>query len=126
MYIYYNPNPQHINAGDCVIRAIAKAFEIPWTNAYIALCLQGYVKGDWGSSNPVWDSYLREQGFKRYVIPNTCPDCYTVEKFAYDHPEGLYILATGSHVVTVSDGDWYDSWNSAYEIPIYYYTKEVK
>ena len=41
-----------------------------------------------------------------------------------DNPEGKYLLATGTHVVTVIDGDYYDTWDSGDEIPIYYFTKE--
>jgi hypothetical protein len=96
-----------------------------WHDVYIALSLQGLQMGDWGSNNAVWDSYLRDIGFKRHAIPDTCPDCYTVEKFAYDHPQGSYILATGTHAVAVVNGDWFDTWDSAYEIPIYYYKEEL-
>ena len=64
------------------------------------------------------------QGYNRYVIPNTCPDCYSVKQFCEEHPHGKYLLATGTHVVTCIDGDYYDTWNSGDEIPIYYFTKE--
>ena len=56
------------------------------------------------SANNVWGSYLRDIGYKRYIIPNTCPDCYTVRDFCIEHAHGRYILATGSHVVAVVDG----------------------
>lgn len=79
---------------------------------------------DMPSSNAVWGAYLRGQGFKRYVIPNTCPDCYTIGQFAADHPQGLFIVATGAHVVTVDGGTIFDTWDSSGEVPIYYFTKE--
>ena len=60
----------------------------------------------------------------RYLIPNSCPDCYTVRDFCFDNPRGAFLLATGSHVVTVIDGDYYDTWNSGSEVPIYFWTKE--
>ena len=78
---------------------------------------------DWGDSNEVWDSYLRGCGFIRKVIPNTCPDCYTVRDFCYDNPYGIFILATGSHVVAVIDGSYYDSYDSGMESPIFYYMR---
>lgn len=76
---------------------------------------------DWGNSNSVWDAYLREKGFIRAAIPNTCPECYTVEDFARENPKGLFVVATGSHAIAVADGDVYDSWDSTQEIPTYYY-----
>ena len=79
--------------------------------------------GAFGASNDVWDSYLRGWGFIRRVIPNTCPDCYTVWDFCNDNPEGSYILAIGDHIVAVVSGNYYDSWDSGSEVPIYYYTK---
>ena len=58
-------------------------------------------------------------------MPNMCPPCYTVKDFCKDHPVGTYILATGSHVVTVVDGNYYDTWDSGTEVPIYYWKKEI-
>lgn len=80
---------------------------------------------DMPSSNAVWGAYLRSNGFRVYAIPNYCPDCYTVEDFCADNPYGRYILATGEHVVAVEDGDYYDTWDSGDEIPIYYW-KEIR
>jgi hypothetical protein len=40
-----------------------------------------------------------------------------------EHSSGTYIAATGRHAVAVVDGNWYDSWDSAGEVPIYYYQK---
>lgn len=127
MWKQYNPNPRgNQYAGDCVIRAITKALDTDWDRVYSELSVYGYSLGDWGNSNGVWDAYLRDIGFKRYVLPNSCPSCYTVSDFASERPKGTYILATGRHAVTVSDGDYYDSWDSGAEVPIYYYTKEQK
>lgn len=122
-YRYYNVNPYFDDKGDCVIRAISKIMNYSWDQTYFELSIQGYLMKDWGNNNKVWDSYLRGCGFIRKVIPNTCPDCYTVRDFCYDHPDGKYILAMGNHVVTVIDGDYYDSWDSGDEVPIYYYKK---
>ena len=79
---------------------------------------------DMPSSNAVWSEYLKRCGYKRYVIPDTCPDCYTVKDFCRDNPRGKFLLATGSHVVAVKDGDYFDAWDSGNEVPIYYWSKD--
>lgn len=122
-YVYYNPNPAGQRVGDCVIRAISKLTGQDWKSTYIGVAVQGYVSYDMPSSNAVWAEYLRRRGFKRYVIPDTCPDCYTVKDFCIDNPQGAFLLATGSHVVTVIDGDYYDAWDSGAEVPLSYWTR---
>ena len=94
------------------------------TTSYLGITLQGYEMFDMPSSNAVWAEYLRRRGYKRYVIPDSCPDCYTVKDFCRDNPQGKFLLATGSHVVAVKDGDYFDAWDSGNEVPIYFWTKE--
>jgi len=86
--------------------------------------INGYKMGDMPSSNSVWGAVLRQNGFYKHVIPNTCPDCYTFEDFAKEHGEGVYVIGTGSHVATVIDGVLYDAWDSSNEIPVFYWSKE--
>lgn len=122
-YVYYNPNPNGKNVGDCVIRAISKATNKDWESVYTGICVTGYSMCDMPSANCVWGAYLRDNGFVRDVIPNECPECYSVADFAREHPQGTYILALTGHVVCVKDGDWYDSWDSGDKIPMYYWKK---
>ena len=123
MYKEKNLNPSGKRTVDCVVRAIAYATGSTWERTYLELAMEGYEKHDMPSSNNVWDSYLRKNGFERHLIPNTCPMCYTVKDFCKDHPNGMYVLATGSHVVAVEQGDYYDTWDSGDEVPIYYYVR---
>ena len=124
MWKEYNPNPTGRRVGDCAIRAIAKALDTDWETAYALIAKNGYVMGDMPSSNAVWGSVLRQHGFKRSVVPNNCPDCYTAEQFAMDHPRGVYVLGFGNHVATIRNGILFDSWNSLNELPQYYWKKE--
>ena len=125
MWIEFNPSPTGRRVGDCAVRAIAKALDVDWEKSYLMLVANGFGMGDMPSSDSVWGSVLRQHGFYREAIPNTCPDCYTVRDFCNDNPEGVYVLGFGGHVATVVDGNLYDSWDSSDEIPIYvWYRKE--
>lgn len=127
MYVHYNPNPRgRWYAGDCVIRAISKAEgQDDWEKIYAGLSLYGFMIGDISANNGVWDAYLRDNGYTRYICPNDCPFCYSIADFAAEHNDGnMYIVGTGHHAVAVSSGNWYDSWDSGAETPIYYYKKE--
>lgn len=123
-YMRYNPNPSRKLVGDCVIRAIAKSLDKEWEDVYLDIVMLGLLMHDMPSSNDVWGTYLLKNGFKRYIIPDTCPECYTVAQFCEDNPDLTGILATGTHVIAVTDGNYYDTWNSGEEIPIYYWRKE--
>lgn len=124
MYIYTNPNPNNTLVGDCTVRAIALLLDQDWQDIYIGLCLKGYELFDMPNSNIVWGTYLEERGYQRIPISNTCPFCYTVNDFCLDHPNGIYLLATGTHVVTCIDGNIHDTWDSSNELPIYYWEKQ--
>lgn len=124
MYVYLNLNPENKIVGDCTVRAISLAMDQDWTDTYADLTMVGRFLYDMPSSNSVWGEYLLLNGFRRHIIPNACPACYSVRQFARDYPVGTFILATGSHVVTVIDGNYYDTWDSGDEIPIYYWRKE--
>ncbi len=124
MYKYYNPNPVgRRSVGDCSVRAIAKALNIDWEKAFLMIAVNAYQMGDVISSNSVWGAVLRQNGFYRENLPMFCKDCYTIKDFARDNPIGTYVVGTGNHVVTIVNGDWYDTWNSGDEVPQYFWTK---
>ena len=123
-FIKRNPNPDNSYVGDCVIRALSIATGDSWHDIYLDLCVQGLLFSDMPSSNRVWGEYLKNRGYHRYIIPDSCPHCYTIRDFTMDHPIGTYILGTGTHVVTVIDGNYLDSWDSGDETPVYYWHKE--
>ena len=126
MWQYFNPNPIDARVGDCSVRAIAAALNIPWETAYSKLAMNGFLMGDMPSSDIVWGAVLRENGFTRHMIPDTCPDCYTVEDFAADHPQGVYVVKSDGHVATIKNGVLLDSWDSKSKVPFYFWTREEK
>lgn len=125
MWIEYNPNPAGRHVRDCSVRAVAKALDTDWETAYCELCKAGFNMADMPDSDGVWGAVLRQHGFYRESLPNTCPDCYTANEFCKDNKQGVFVLGFGGHAATVIDGNLYDAQNSSQEIPIFYwYRKE--
>ena len=125
MWINWNNNPTARRVGDCAVRAVSKAIGVDWEEAYDILAHAGRAMGDMPGSKTVVSAVLRQNGFYKKAIPNTCPDCYTAEDFCEEYPRGIYVLAFDDHIATVQDGTIYDSWDSSEEVPLFFwYRKE--
>lgn len=123
MWQYVNKNPRGRAVGDCTVRAISMATNNGWAETYLDLCLFGLLMADMPSANAITAAYLKKNGFQRKNIPETCPDYYSVKDFCRDHKDGIFILGTGTHMVAVINGDYYDAWDSGDELPVYYFEK---
>lgn len=121
MFVQCNPNPRWKRLDDCVVRAIAIAEDREWRGVYRELCEVGDELYMMPSTNACWDKLLTRHGWKKSIA--YCPPCLTVAEFAEHNPYGVFLLATGSHVVAVRDGDWLDAWDSGDEVIAYYYTR---
>ena len=121
MYRRFANNPCKKSIGDCAVRAISVALGIDWYDAFDLLTREARKMCDMPSADMVWGSVLRRNGFTRFLIPNSCPNCYSAADFCKDHPNGVYVLAFGGHVATVRDGVLLDSWDSSAEVPLYYF-----
>ena len=124
MWVKENINPISARVGDCAVRAVAKALNVDWEKAYVMLAVNGFIMADIMNANNVIASVLRQNGFDRKTIDNTCPDCFSVKDFCKENPKGTFVLGTGTHVVTVVDGNYYDVWDSGDEIPAYYFYRK--
>ncbi len=123
-HIYYNPNPKYNRVGDCTVRALCKATGESWDYVHTALCAISNADGNMPSANVVWGKFLKMNGFRRHMIEENGKERYTVRDFCEDNPEGTYILAIDGHVVCVVDGNYYDTWDSGDEEPIFYWVRE--
>lgn len=117
----FNPNPTGRNVEDCSIRAIAAALDVDWDTASDMVYYMAKSMGTTTPDDAAWGAVLRQNGFYRAVIPNTCPNCFTVRDFCRKYPRGVYVLKTSGHVVTVIDGQAWDTWDSTGEIPMYFW-----
>lgn len=126
MWIKVNPNPTGRTVGDCAVRALSVALGIDWDKAFDLLARNAKAMGDMPSADSVIGSVLRQNGFYRRSIPNSCPDCYTAQDFCRDNPKGVYVLGFGGHVAAVVDGNIYDTWDSRGLIPMYVWYERGK
>lgn len=124
MYVSYNANPDGNRVGDCTIRAISKVLGQTWEQTYAGVAVEGMAIYNMPSANVVWNNYLKRKGFKRYIIPDDLPEDYSVRDFCRDNPKGTFLLALSGHVVAVIDGNYYDTWDSGDEIPIYFWHRK--
>ena len=120
-FIRKNENPHNILVDDCVIRAISTATGQSWDDIYLDLMMEGFKEKNFPNYNSIWWTYLERKGYKRKMIPDTCPMCYTLKQFVRDYPKGIYIVGDGSHVVAVVDGFYLDTWNSGNMSVLYYF-----
>lgn len=122
--MYFNNNPLgRRTVGDCSVRAVSKALGVSWDEAHDMLADMSKQMGTIMNDNDVISAVLRMHGFYRENLPCTNRDCYTVREFANHNTLGTYVVGTGSHVVCIIDGDYYDSWPSGDESVIYFWTK---
>lgn len=123
MFIFYNPNPKHKMTTDCVLRMLSKIFNISWEEAFIKLCVIVLTEYEVPSSNYIWESLLERNGFIKRLLPNTCPKCMNVREFAHIFNQGTFVACTGSHVVAVINGNYFDSYDSGDLIVSYFYER---
>lgn len=101
-----------------MIRGISKVLGQTWEKTYTDLCFEGLTVCDMPSSNSVWGNYLKKNGFIQKAV-----DIQPVEALCQSLPKGVYLLATGSHVVAMIDGNYYDAWDSGMELVSYLFVK---
>lgn len=123
MWQFFNSNPIKNRTDDCAIRAISAAFDVSWDTAFDALASRAKQMGEVMHSDDVWGSLLRQYGYTKELIPDSCPE-YTLRDFSEDHPKGVFIVKTSQHVVCVRDGVILDTFNSSDECPQYYWKRD--
>ena len=114
-YVYYQPNDKDLKDeyGDCQIRALSKALNISWIEAFdltIPICREIQSYTIFGGTAKIGKQTLAKLGFEYHGISNKKGSKRpTVESFAKDHPEGTYIAKVAHHVVAIVDGKYYDT-----------------
>ena len=130
-YVYYQPNKMDIKDeyGDCTIRALSKAMNCTWLEAFdatIPIMRKYQVSSVFNAPVKVKKELLGILGFEYKGVSNARGSKRpTVDSFAKDHPTGTYILKVAHHVVACVNGKFYDTWDSG-ECSMYGYYVKVR
>ena len=115
-WVKYNANSNNKNVGDCVKRSLSVAYSMDYNDVGKEL---NKIKRDLGYNKfnvyPVFSKFLQNRG-DVFLTPS---EDITVGDFCDLYNNGVYVLLCGkepkslSHMVSVVDGDYYDSWDSS-------------
>ena len=115
---YYQPNSKDIKDeyGDCVIRCFTKVLNKTWVEVYDELIPYGREMQCMPNCRPCYEKYLADKGFTYEGISNKKgTNRPTIDSFAKEHKEGVYVLRVAHHLVAVVDGNYYDTWDSGHK-----------
>ena len=126
-YKYYQPNDKDLKdkTGDCQVRALSKALNISWLEAFdltIPICrrLQTYTIFDGNHEKTV--EAMQDLGFVYTGVSNKKGTKRpTVKSFAASHKSGTCILKVSHHVVACVNGEYFDTWDSGHKSLYGYY-----
>lgn len=127
-YKYYQPNKKDLKDeyGDCVIRSLTKALGKDWLEVFDEMQPLSRELQVPFNCRPCYEKYIESKGFIYHGISNAKGTKRpTVDRFAKDHPTGVYVLRVANHIVTVVDGIYYDTWDCGYKSLYGYWVKEV-
>ena len=123
---YYQPNKKDLKdkQGDCVIRALTKVMGKEWLEVFDELIPYARELQCNPNSQDAFRGYLKDHGFTRYGISNKKGSKRpTVQRFTLDHKDGTYFVELANHVAAVSEGYFWDTWDSGEKCLYGYWVK---
>lgn len=126
-YKYFQPNEKDLSDkyGDCVIRSLCKALDKEWLEIFDDIQPLSREYQIPFNCKPCYEKYLAQKGFVYHGISNAKGSKRpTVNSFAKEHKAGVYVLRVASHLVTVKDGYFYDTWDCGNKCLYGYWVKE--
>ena len=121
---YFQPNKKKKKACDCAIRAIAKALNISWVEAFDLLAEEARKQQDSINSREVYGQVLLNHNFiyNKLAIKKGSkrPKVFEAAKQLKNQ---IAVFNVANHVVTAQNGKYYDIWDSGDCCLYGYYTK---
>lgn len=129
-FVYYQPNDKDIKDeyGDCTIRALSKALNCSWLEAFdktIPFCRKYQLSNIFDGDLAVRIEILKELGFEYVGVSNKKGTKRpTIAEFSRQHKDGIYLLVTAHHITAALGGKYFDTWDSG-DKSMYGYFKKV-
>ena len=114
MYKEYNAHPKGLNTNDCVVRAIATAFNKGYLECRREL---NHTKRELGYSSYKDKKFLYDylKGYPRLIFKAVKGEPRIKgSDFTKLHPKGTYILKMAGHITVCKDGVILDTWDCTY------------
>jgi len=109
--------------GDCVVRALTIALKKPYKEIFNSLCDLAKETGFFPNDDETFDLYLKQNGWIKNKPQRINGHLKTLERF---NSEGVTaIVKVRSHLVCVSDGKIYDTWDCKFYCANSYWTKDT-
>lgn len=111
-FTYYNRNPHNKVSGDCVVRAISFALDVPYNDLVMDIAMYQCNTGVDIRYNKE-DIYLKKKFgiMKQPMLRHHDNTRYTLKEFIRRFPKGTYIVKMIHHLTVVKDGVCYDIWD---------------
>lgn len=140
-YEYYNPSPKkRVKAdgtpmgwhkGDCTTRALSKALDLSWKEAFKLQCEKGMELCEETSQREVYEAVLLDNGFnkgainKEWIKKYHCrPKVSKLIDYFYQKNGKKKVVVKCPHHLVAAEGDiLYDTWNSGDEAVLSFWYK---
>ena len=127
---YYQPNKKDLKdkCGDCAVRALTKFLGVTWLEAFDGLVRHARQTQQMVNALPNIKLYMEELQVPYTSVYNPkAKHKETVNDFVKTHKSGEYVLyirvGYNTHLVAVSDGYFYDTWDCGDRIVYGYWEK---
>ena len=115
-WVKYNANTGNSYTSDCVVRSLCFALKKDYNQ--VRKELNQWRKSHGRDSYKQWDMFIGWLKATHRTAGIHVEYPISVQQFSEEHPSGVFVCltesskGTGSHLVTVLNGDIYDSWDS--------------
>lgn len=124
-FIKTNLNPRENKTNDCVVRAIMKATGKTWQEVFDGLCEISRQDFKMPNSKDVFAKYLSSLGFIKMPMPKDLGRRIKLSIFAMTvGKDKTCVVSVVSHLVAVSNGNIYDTWDCSSKCVGNYWVKK--